>query len=72
MNRKQKILKIIELINELPEIDLSKWSTEDLISHYYLSRRVEDGELKKTDPEFINVIKKMETKYRCKIDHRKY
>lgn len=71
MNRKQKLLQINELINEPPEIDLSKWSTEDIISHYQLLIRVENGELKKTDPQFINTIQMLETKYNCKFDLHK-
>ena len=71
MNRLQKLQKIKELANKPPEIDYSNWTTDDLKFMYFIHRREEKGELKKTDPEFINAIKKMETKYNCKFDLRK-
>jgi hypothetical protein len=70
MNRKQKLQEITKLVNQPPEVDFSIWDTEDLVFMAHIFRRVEGSYplLKKTDTEFIDAIKKMETKYNCQFD----
>jgi hypothetical protein len=70
MNRKQKLQEINKLVNQLPKVDLSVWTTDDLVFMAHIFRRVEGSypTLKKTDTEFINAIRKMETKYNCQFN----
>jgi hypothetical protein len=63
----EKIKEIKKLIREREKPDFSKFTDDVIILLVDIFARLRTGKLKKSDPELINVIERINKKYNCKI-----